>query len=430
MMIYKKSASVELKPKLSTAINKDIIAFANGKGGTVIIGIQAKGPVTGVRDPAKVIDQIQKLVYSIKPAVSDLISYDIETVTGKKIVKIDVSKGTNSPYFLAEKGLCPAGVFIRKGSASAAAPNNVIRRLIKQTDGNVYEQMRSLNQNLTFEITTARFASHQISWNKSLMKTLKLLTEDDIYTNLGLLLSDQCEHTIKVAAFAGKTKSIFKHRREFGGPLVQQFETALAYLGTLDQTSDKFAGVTPVASRDYPREALREALLNAVVHRDYSYNSSTLISIFDDRAEFVSMGGLPRGINAKDIMLGISHSRNERLQHIFSRLGLAEAHGTGMQKIMASYQDSPIQPEVKISGNAFLLILPNINAEAISQTFSADEQAVLELLDQQEAVTLQDVSARLDQTAPAAGKIMRQLIRKDVLKVKGHGVDTKYVLKK
>ena len=92
-----------------------------------------------------------------------------------------------------------------------------------------------------------------------------------------------------------KTKSIFKDRLEFSGPLLKQYQTVFAYLSSLDQTSAEFAGVTPVDNKDYPKEALREALLNTIVHRDYSYNSSTLISIFDDRMEFVSMGGLAKG---------------------------------------------------------------------------------------------------------------------------------------
>lgn len=429
-MRYQKSATMELKRGLSTDIKKEIIAFANGNGGTILVGIADNGQISGVSDTGEVIRKVSALVKNtIKPDVTVLIHCSVETIHGKDVVRIDVEKGTSSPYYLVEKGLCPAGVFVRKGSSSIAASNIVIRRMIKRTDGNVFEQMRSLNQNLTFEATAAEFTKRHISFTESLMKTLGLINEDDIYTNLGLLLSDQCEHTIKVAAFAGKTKSIFKDRLEFSGPLLKQYQTVFAYLSSLDQTSAEFAGVTPVDNKDYPKEALREALLNTIVHRDYSYNSSTLISIFDDRMEFVSMGGLAKRINFKDIMLGISHSRNEKLMEVFFSLDLIEAHGTGMQKIMNSYRDCTTKPEVKVSGNAFRLTLPNMNATAIAKSLNKNEQAVLQLFEHQEAIARKDVEALLAVSPSMAGKIVRQLVRKDALSVVGHGMNTKYVLK-
>jgi ATP-dependent DNA helicase RecG len=429
-MTYQKSATLEPKAQLKADINKEIIAFANSKGGTIFVGVDGKGQIIGVQNAAEVISKIRDLAQTtIKPAVNTLTHYSTEVIDGKDIVKIEVGKGPSSPYFLAQQGLCPAGVFVRKGSASVSAPNNIIRRLIKHTDGNVYEQMRSLDQNLTFEDTAVEFARHGISFDDRRARAMGLISEDDIYTNLGLLLSDQCQHTIKVAAFAGKTKSIFKDRQQFKGPLLTQFRAVFSYLESLDQTSDKFTGVSPIAGDDYPPTALREALLNAIVHRDYSYNSSTLISIFDDRMELVSMGGLAPGINSKDIMLGISHSRNERLVKIFSDLGLIKAHGTGMQKIMDAYADCKAKPEVKISGNAFLFTLPNINAAAMAVSFTENEQAVLRLLEHQPAVTRKDVEVLLALSPAATGKTIRQLMRKDVLSVEGHGVNTKYVLK-
>ena len=125
---------------------------------------------------------------------------------------------------------------------------------------------------------------------------------------LALLLSDQCEHTIKIAP-CRQNQVHLQDRQKFKGSLLQQFHDALSYLVSIDQASAKFADLAPWPIR-LPARTLKEALLNAIVHRDYSYNSST-ISIFDDRMEFVSMGGLPQGINAKDIMLGISHSRTK-----------------------------------------------------------------------------------------------------------------------
>ena len=115
---------------------------------------------------------------------------------------------------------------------------------------------------------------------------------------------------------------------------------------------------------------------------------------------------------------------------VFFSLDLIEAHGTGMQKIMNSYRDCTTKPEVKVSGNAFRLTLPNMNATAIAKSLNKNEQAVLQLFEHQEAIARKDVEALLAVSPSMAGKIVRQLVRKDALSVVGHGMNTKYVLKK
>ena len=123
----------------------------------------------------------------------------------------------------------------------------------------------------------------------------------------------------------------------------------------------EFQGLDRIDIRDYPPETIREALLNAIAHRDYAFSASTLISIFTDRIEFVSIGGLPKGITYEDILLGVSVPRNPRLANIFYRLRLIEAFGTGIPKIKGSYQGQAAQPLIQTSDNAFKITLPNIN---------------------------------------------------------------------
>jgi ATP-dependent DNA helicase RecG len=159
--------------------------------------------------------------------------------------------------------------------------------------------------------------------------------------------------------------------------------------------------------------------VNSVVHRDYSYGGSTLISMFDDRIEFVSMGGLVKGITLDDVMLGISLCRNEKLAEVFYRLELIETYGTGMQKIMNSYRDCGIKPEVKVTGNAFLVMLPNMNAAAEAKSLNQNEQAVLELVTKKEAVSRKDVEALLAVSQTMAGRVIRQLVRKGLLSIDG-----------
>lgn len=233
--------------------------------------------------------------------------------------------------------------------------------MIKEIDGDSYEKCRSLNQNLTFDYTEKIFKENNLLFGLSQKKTLGLIGEDDLYTNLALLLSDQCNHTLKVAVFEGIEKNIFKDRKEFKGSLLKQVTETFEFINLINKTEATFAGLTRKDERDYPLEAIREALLNAVVHREYSFSGSTLVNIYEDRIEFISLGGIISGLSLDSIMLGVSQSRNEKLANVFYRLHLIEAYGTGIKKILASYEKIGLKPIIKSEIGAFQVILPNIH---------------------------------------------------------------------
>ena len=136
---------------------------------------------------------------------------------------------------------------------------------------------------------------------------------------------------------------------------------AYEFIDMYNANRSEISGLYREDKRDYPIDAIREALLNTLVHRDYSYRGSTLISIFDDHIEFVSIGGLVKGISFEDIMLGISLARNENLANIFYRLSLIEAYGTGIPKILLAYKKERVKPKIETTDNAFKITLPNLN---------------------------------------------------------------------
>ena len=191
-----------------------------------------------------------------------------------------------------------------------------------------------------------------------------LLNEDGLYSNLALLLSDQSPHSIKAAVFEGGRKTAFKDRFEFTGSLLRQLEEVSAFINRYNRTSSRIEGLRRVDERDYPEEAVREALLNAIVHRDYAFSGPGLVSIFDDRMEFVTLGGLVKGISLQDLDLGISIIRNKRLANVFYRLRLIEAYGTGVPKIRECYAGRPLSADIQASDNAFKIVLPSMRAGA------------------------------------------------------------------
>ena len=119
---------------------------------------------------------------------------------------IDIQRGTERPYYIAKKGLRPEGVYVRQGYSSVPATDTAIRKMITETDGDHFEDMRSLDQELTFCETKKEFQKRNITLEQPQMKTLGIINQDGIYTNLALLLSDQCVHTIKTAVFDLKTE--------------------------------------------------------------------------------------------------------------------------------------------------------------------------------------------------------------------------------
>lgn len=432
-MTFRESETVELKAIVVEDIKKEIVAFANCEGGRLYIGVDDDGEIIGLESPDAAIQQISNMVRdSIKPDVTMFVHYDTLEKNGKQIVQVDVQRGTDRPYYLAKKGLRPEGVYVRQGTSSVPSTDTAIRRMIKETDGDSFEDMRSLEQELTFEATGREFEQRKIPFGNTQMKTLKMINGDGIYTNLGLLLSEQCVHTIKAAAFEGTDQSVFKGRREFSGSLLKQLNDVYDYIDMYNQIHATFEKLRRIDCRDYPEVALREALLNSLVHRDYSFRASTLISIYTDRIEFVSIGGLLPGVSLDDVMMGLSVCRNPQLANVFYRLELIEAYGTGMRKIMGAYAGSGKTPVIETTDNAFKIVLPNLNSADVSlegvQEIGADEKAVMELAREKGAVTRRDVEALLGLGQSSTGRLIKRMLVGGLLVQAGNGKNTKYRL--
>ncbi len=386
-MLFRESETIELKEIVVDEIKKEIIAFANCDGGTLYIGVQDDGTVVGVDDPDGVSLQISNMV------------------------------------------------------------RDAIRRMIKETDGDRFEAMRCLNQELTFEAAKKEFELRNIEFGPQHMRTLKLVDQDNLYSNLGLLLSDQCVHTIRVAVFQGTDQTVFRDRREFSGSLLRQMNEVYDFIDFRNQTRATIEKLLRSDVRDYPEIAVREALLNLLVHREYSFSASALISIYTDRIEFVSIGGLMPGIDLEDIMAGISVCRNQDLANVFYRLHLIEAYGTGLAKIMKAYEGMEEKPVIETTKNTFKIRLPNINAKYEKDTepalfaeppanapvdtpFGENNKKVLEYARTHGIVTRNDVIGLLGVSASTAARVLKKLVKSNLLKQNGRARSTNYTIVK
>ena len=440
----RESEKIEFKEIFIDEIKKEAVAFANSQGGVIYVGIRDDGEVIGIDNSDEIMQKAANMLRdAIHPDITMFVHYRIENMEGKEVLAIEIQSGTDKPYYIYKNGLKPSGVYIRQGSSSVPASESAIRQMIKDTDGDVFEQMRSLDQELTFSETEKRFLEKGIDFGGSQRQTLELVSLDGQYTNLGLLLSDQCPFTVKCAVFSGKDQSAFQDRKEFSGSLLKQLDEVYAFIDRHNNLSASFSGLYRNDTRDYPESAIREALLNSFVHRDYSYSASILISIYEDRIEFVSIGGLIDGIGLDDVLAGLSICRNRQLADIFYRLDLIEAYGTGLPKIVNAYLGSSVQPEFLTTQNTFKTILPNRNikkrADVLKERTFLDhiqtsrkqespEQRIADYLAEHGSIKRSEVEKLLGVSQATSGRLLKRMMEDGKLYRSGNGKMARYEL--
>lgn len=427
--------TTEFKSEYTDNILKTVIAFANTVGGKILIGVDDSGKSVGIDNIDDCYTRITNSIRdNISPDVTMFIKYDVNE--NDRIIEIIVSEGTNKPYFLKSKGMRPEGVFIRQGASSAPASFDKIRQMIKLSEKDSFEEGRALNQNLHFTEAANEFATKKVEFGKEKYVSLGIINSDDgLFTNLAALLSDECEHTIKTAVFEGNDKKVFKDRKEFSGSLFKQLRNCYDFLELCNHTAASFKGLDRIDKEDYPSSALREALLNAIVHRDYGFSGSIIINVFDDKIEFVSLGGLVSGLSKEDIMRGVSQTRNRKLANIFYRLKHIEAYGTGIQRIFDLYADDIVKPDIIITNNTFTMVLPNRNATAsnadntVFVPITEQEQLIIDYIKKNGCITDDEIQSILGIKKSRAYLIIKSMRDKNLLVTQGRGIERKHRLK-
>ena len=255
-----------------------------------------------------------------------------------------------------------------------------------------------------------------------------------------MILSDQCPYTTKIAVFGDAENITFKDAKEFGGSIFKQLDDSYDYLALCNRTSSSFIGLERIDKPDYPEEAIREALLNALVHRDYSFSGSIIINVNDSKMEFISLGGLLPGLSTEDIRLGVSQPRNKKLAEIFHRLRLIEIYGTGIRRIFKLYASCPVQPSIEATTNAFRIVLPNMNAASADAENAAEAKPAAPIITPQMKIVLdylkeygemrdEELQELLHIKKTRAYLLTRQMSEEGLIEVVGRGAEKKYRLK-
>ncbi len=418
--------TMEWKLEYTPNIKKEIVAFLNTNGGTILIGKDDDGNVVGVRNAKEIVEAVSSMIHeAIKPDASLLCSAHEYLEDGKELVRVEIGRGAKKPYYIAEKGMKSSGVYVRINNTSQPASEYAIKQMIVESDEREYEQMESVNQDLTFDYLKSAFSNAQVDLK---MKTLRLVNENNRYTNLALLLSDQCPFSIKAAIFDSDDKSQFVDRKEFGGSLVKQADEAYSYLVLNNKNRGTYNGLVREDKTDYDNLVLREGLLNAIIHRDYSLNGSILISIYSNRIEYISIGGLVSGMTYNDMMLGVSRTRNEYLANVFFMLKYVEAYGTGIEKIQGNYERTGLSPIFEISDHGFLLMLPNKN-NIIKNPIVSEIQQILDYIIENGPVTRAQIQERFNLKLTKTRNLLIELLKQEKISVHGNGKNTIYTIR-
>lgn len=331
---------IENKQELTDDLEKEVIAFLNyHEGGVIYIGIDKKGKAVGVVDPDGDMLKIKdRLKTNIAPSCMGLFDVVNETKSGKELIKIIIASGTEKPYYIKRQGMSERGCYIRVGTAAEPMQPKTIENLFAKRTRNSISKIKSNKQDLKFEQLKIYYNETGVKLNNRFATNLELNTEKGDYNYVAYLMADVNNTSIKVAKYKGTTRVHLVESNEYGHcSLVKATKQVLDKIELENKTITKITSKERGNKRLWDSIALREAIINAFVHNDYTGEVPPKFEIFEDRIEITSAGGLPEGINKDEFFEGYSVPRNKELMRIYKDLNLVEHLGSGVPRMLESY---------------------------------------------------------------------------------------------
>lgn len=331
---------IEYKRELSDGLEKEVVAFLNYReGGILYIGIDKNGRTYGLADADG--DQLKikdKIKNNIRPSALGLFDIVSEEREGKDILKIIVASGPEKPYHLKKYGMSEKGCFIRLGSAAEPMPQKMIDELFAKRTRNSISKIKAGRQDLSFGQLKIYYEESGYKLGKAFAKNLELLTDDGDFNYAAYLLADKNNTSIKVAKYSGTNRTDLIESNEYGHEcLVKATKQVIDKITVENRTNTKITAKERQQSNVWDPIALREAIINAFVHNNYTNEITPKFEIFTDRIEITSAGGLPEGLSKEEFFEGFSVPRNKELMRIFKDLELVEQLGSGIPRILEHY---------------------------------------------------------------------------------------------
>lgn len=343
-------------PEKSIKYVKSVVAFANGKGGRIVFGIDDETKEVVGMDNEHIFQTVDAITTAIADSCEPAImpSVALKTIEGKTVIIVEVEGQRNRPYYVKSLGL-GKGVFVRVSGTTRPADSYIIRELMFEGANRSFDQTVCVG----LEVTEAEIKAlcHKLKSvamehcrsedeqrrvkdvTKNTLLSWGVLTEKDgkvLPTNAYALLTGNTTLPTKIqcAVFKGNTRTIFVDRREFEGSVYEQLEEAYKYVLAKINLGARIEGLYREDVYEIPEQAIRETLVNAIVHRSYLQPSHIQVVVFDDRVEITSPGGLPPGLTVQRMKEGYSIVRNEALANVFLYMRLFEHFGSGIPRVI------------------------------------------------------------------------------------------------
>ena len=334
---------IENKEQLNEDFEQEVIAFLNYKeGGIIYVGINKNGQVVGVENIDLIQLQIKdRIKNNIQPSTLGLFDVTVETIENKEVVKVIISSGTEKPYYLRKKGRTPEGCYIRIGSSKERMTERMIEEMFSRRIKNSLKEIDSPRQDLTFRQLKIHYEGNGMILNDNFARNLNLLTDEGKYNYNAYLLADENDISIKLVKYLGTSKMELIENQEYGYCcLITATQRILDRLTAENTVYAKieYNGRKEVEMID--SKALKEAVINAMVHSDYTLSTTPIIELYSDRIEITSGGGLPQGLSQEEFLEGVTAPRNKELIRVFKDVDLIENIGSGVLRILDAYDKS------------------------------------------------------------------------------------------
>jgi predicted HTH transcriptional regulator len=334
---------IEFKRELNDALDleKEVIAFLNSpEGGFIYLGVDKNGQRVGVADVdgdmLKVEDRIKHNISPSAMGLFDLV--EEEGPPGVHCIKIIVASGSEKPYAKKKYGLSEKGCFIRIGTAAEPMPAAMIDKLFASRTRNSIGKIKAHRQALSFEQLRIYYEEKRKPLGRQFKTNLELTTEDGALNYAAYLLADENGMSIKVAKYRGKDRVHLVESNEYGYcSLIKATKAVLDKLDLENKTASTITAKERIDVRLWNPVALREAVINAIVHNDYTREVPPKFEIFADRIEITSACALPEGLTQAEFFEGYSIPRNKELMRVFKDLEMVEHLGSGLPHITEFY---------------------------------------------------------------------------------------------
>ena len=410
---------LEFKETITNTFLKTVSAFSNYDGGTVLFGVDDDGNVKGLLDVKQACLDIEN---KINDSITPQPDYTLEIQNNDQTIKLTVKSGLQKPYLYNSKA------YKRNDTATIEVDTLEFSRLVLDGKNIRFEELPCKDQELSFEILHYKLKEtvRIENFDKDTLKTLNLYDDVNGFNNAAGLLADKNHFPgIDIVKFGENISIIQKRSTVENVSVLEVYEKAIEIFRDYYQY-EVIQGADRKKMEKIPEAAFREAIANALIHRVWDVDSQIRISMFDDRIEIVSPGGLPSGITEEEYLSGkLSVLRNRNLANVFYRLGFVEIFGTGITRIKQLYADSLIKPDFEVSENAIKIMLPVFEKNA---DLTEDEIIIYKLLSKTMLKPISEVAPYVPFGKSKTTKLLKEMCQKGVITVEGKGKSTKYII--